>query len=198
MTNRWEERYRRGETAWERGELHPAFRMWRDAGALMGIRRLLVPLAGRSPEPLAFAELGIRPTIVDLAPTAVHYQHDLFARHGREGTFHEGDLFTFAPKTPFDAIYDQTAMCALPPERWKEYEGRLYGWLRDGGIIFALLMQTGREGGPPFHQDWEAVRATFTPQRWIWPEKPEGRFPHSGSYEEWAVRLRKRRSDEQD
>ncbi len=192
MTNEWEERYRRGETRWERGELHPAFRMWRDAGAFAGLRNVLVPLAGRSPEPLAFAELGVRPTIVDLAPTAIHYQQDRFAQHGGNGAFHEGDLFAFSPATAFDAIYDQTAMCALPPERWQEYEDRLHDWLRPGGILFALLMQTGREGGPPHHQDWDAVRTIFTDRRWEWPDAPEGRFPHSGDYEEWAVRLRRR------
>lgn len=192
MTNAWEERYRRGETRWERGTLNPAFRMWRDAGAFAGLKRVLVPLAGRSPEPLAFAELGIRPTIVDLAPTAIHHQQDGFAQVGVAGDFHEGDLFAFTPATPFDAVYDQTAMCALPPERWPEYEARLGAWLRPGGTLFALLMQTGREGGPPFHQDWWAVRTIFADTRWTWPKQPEGRFPHSGDYEELAVRLNRR------
>ncbi len=188
----WEQRYRNGETPWERGRLHPAFTLWAEASAFTNIRSVLVPLAGRSPEPLAFAERGIRPTIVDLASTALAEQRRRFAVAGREADLILGDILALPLAGRWDAIWDQTAMCALPPAHWAPYCARLAAVLRPGGILFALFMQTNRPGGPPFHQDVAQMRLLFPDTLWQWPQEADGCFPHSGELSELGYRLIRR------
>ncbi len=188
----WEERYRKGETPWERGVLHPAFTLWEEAGAFADIRSVLVPLAGRSPEPLAFAERGIRPTIVDLASTALAEQRRRFAEAGLEADVLLGDILALPLAGRWDAIWDQTAMCAIPPAHWAPYAARLAAVLRPGGTLFALFMQTDRSDGPPFHQDVAQMRLLFPDAQWQWPREADGRFAHSAGLAELGYRLIRR------
>ena len=180
----WDERYRAGRTAWERGGLHPAFLAWREAGALRPCR-ILVPGAGRSPEPQALAESGFDVTAVDAAPSAAAAQRE------RLGAAHvvQADLLAWNPPTPFDAIYDQTCLCALPPSDRAAYEACLRRWLRPGGTLFALFMMTGREGGPPFDCPPAEMRALFPADRWAWPADMPPPVPHSIGYLEQPAAL---------
>src|SRR6478736_685143 len=41
----------------------------------------------------------------------------------------QADLFAWDPVSPFDAVYDQTCLCALPPGLWPSYARRLHRWL---------------------------------------------------------------------
>ncbi len=186
----WEGRYRDGRTGWERQGLHPSFIAWRDSGALAPPGRVLVPGAGRSPEPLRLAEAGFGVTIVDAAPSAVAVQQEWLQGTGAEAFV--ADLFTWEPPAPFDLIYDQTCLCALPPALWPDYAARLARWLRPGGRLFALFMQTGTEGGPPFHCDLAAMRALFGAELWIWPDHLPDLVAHSAiGREQPAILLRR-------
>jgi methyl halide transferase len=184
----WETRYREGATGWERPGINPAFISWREHGELQPCR-ILVPGAGRSVEPLALAEAGFDVTVIDAAPSAVAVQkarvEGLHIRHER---VEHADLFAWKAPAPFDAVYDQTCFCALAPPLWPQYETRLHGWLRPGGRLFVLFMQTGRDTGPPFHCDLGKMRALFVPERWVWPGKLPERVPHpTGFFEQPAV-----------
>lgn len=161
----WEARYQAGTTGWERPSLNPAFLAWRADGTLAPCR-ILVPGAGRSSEPLALAEAGFDVTTLDVSPTAVQAQRSRLPPTAR---VIEADLFAWTPDVPFDAIYDQTCLCALPPPRLTGYERRLVDWLRLGGRLFVLFMQTGQPGGPPFDCPVADMRRLFAPERWRWP-----------------------------
>ncbi len=165
----WEARFRAERTPWERPTLNPAFTRWRQAGTLSPCR-ILVPGAGRSGEPMALAAAGFDVTVVDSAPTAVAVQRARAEAAGVAPAIEEADLLAWSPEQPFDVIYDQTCLCALPPDLLGEYAARLHGWLRPGGSLFVLFMQTGRSGGPPFHCGVEAMRALFA-AGWEWPER---------------------------
>ncbi|MGH9906661.1 MAG: methyltransferase domain-containing protein, partial [Pyrinomonadaceae bacterium] len=92
------------------------------------------------------------------------------------------------PEQTFDAIYEQTCLCALPPKLWPEYCERLYRWLKPDGKVFALFMQTNEPGGPPYHCDINEMRALFSHNEWIWPDEPPMKVPHPvGFYELGAV-----------
>ena len=173
----WEARYRAGSAPWERPGPHPAFQDWRAAGVLTPCR-ILVPGAGRSAEPLALADAGFDVTVLDAAPSAVAVQQARFARVGVHARAVMGDLFAWAPQAPFDAIYDQTCLCALPPALWPDYVARLGAWLRPEGALFILFMQTGRDGGPPFDCKLEAMRRLFTAEMWRWPDTLPAVVPH--------------------
>jgi methyl halide transferase len=180
----WEARFREGNTRWERGALHPAFLAWRAGGDLEPCR-ILVPGAGRSPEPLALAEAGFAVTVVDIAPSAIAFQRERLAPHG--GTVISSDLLKWSAGTPFDAVYDQTCLCALPPPVLPAYAARLSTWLRPGGRLFALFMQTGREGGPPFDCPPEAMRALLPGAIWAWPARLGDPVAHAAGEEIPAI-----------
>jgi methyl halide transferase len=180
----WETRYREGATGWERPGLNPAFISWREHGQLTPCR-ILVPGAGRSVEPLALAEAGFDVTVIDAAPSAAAVQKARVAGlHVQHEQVVNADLFAWEPPAPFDAIYDQTCLCALAPSLWPEYEARLHRWLRAGGRLFVLFMQTGHDTGPPFHCDLGKMRALFAPERWAWPAALPERAPHPSGYSE--------------
>jgi len=173
LEDNWEARFQASDTPWERGDVNPAFTAWRDAGAFQGLMTVLLPAGGRAPEAKAFAELAITPTVVDIAPAAVAHQHKILHAQGLSGEAICADLLDWAPAAPFDAIYEQTAMCALPPETWECYAANLQRWLRPEGLLFALFVQREGEGGPPYHQDLNRMRALFPAERWMWPDEAE-------------------------
>jgi methyl halide transferase len=174
----WEDRYREGTTRWERPALHPAFLDWQESGTLAPCH-ILVPGAGRSTEPLAMAEAGFAVTVVDAAPTAVATQRARLERVHLKAHVELADLFAWQPAVPFDAVYDQTCLCALPPKLWPDYAARLHLWLRPAGRLFILFMQTGKDGGPPFHCEVTAMRALFDASRWAWPDALAPTVPHT-------------------
>jgi len=152
--------------------------------------RILVPGAGRSVEPLALAEAGFDVTVIDAAPRAAAAQkarvEGLHLQHERVVY---ADLFAWEPQAPFDAIYDQTCLCALAPPLWLEYELRLRRWLRPGGPLFVLFMQTGHDTGPPFDCDLGKMRELFARQYWRWQARLPERVPHPSSFFEQPVVL---------
>jgi SAM-dependent methyltransferase len=186
----WEARFQAGTTPWQRGELHPALTAWLDGGVLRP-GRILVPGAGRSPEPLALAQAGFSVTVVDAAASAVAFQHERLAPHAGS-VVEQADLLAWKSDTPFDAVYDQTCLCALPPAVWPGYAARLHAWLRPGGVLAVLFMQTGREGGPPFDCDPAAMRALFDPADWTWPEVLPPTVAHPNLFAEQPAALLRR------
>ena len=140
--------------------------------------RILVPGAGRSTEPLALAEAGFSVTVVDSAPTAVATQRSRLERMHMTAQVELADLFAWQAPFPFDAIYDQACLCALPPDLWPAYVTRLHAWLRHDGRLFILFMQTGKDGGPPFHCGISAMRALFDQAHWNWPTALSEMVPH--------------------
>jgi len=189
----WESRYRSGETGWDRGTASPALDRWLQSGVLAPCR-ILVPGCGRGHEVPHLTELGFDVTAIDIAPSAVSHLEKELAGSGQTAEVMLGDVLDFEPEQPFDAVYEQTCLCALPPEAWPAYEARLHGWLKSGGILAALFMQTGKDGGPPYHCDMSGMRALFDDQRWTWPnpETESSRIPHPTGLHEFAYPLRRR------
>ncbi|MBV9736027.1 MAG: methyltransferase domain-containing protein [Acidisphaera sp.] len=184
----WESRYQEGRTGWERPAANPAFLAWRTSGALSPCR-ILVPGAGRSAEPEALAEAGFSVVVVDAAESAVAAQRTRLAAHAAEIV--RADLLAWEPERPFDAIYDQTCLCALPPAVLPAYAERLHRWLRPGGTLFVLFMQTGRDDGPPFHCDLDAMRRLFPAPLWQWPDALPETVPHPFGFAEQPAALRR-------
>lgn len=187
----WEARYQAGRTGWDRGETSPALLDWLEQGVLTPCR-ILVPGAGRGFEVIALARAGFDVTAIDLAPTPVQILRDALTREGLDARVDQADLLKWRAPDTFDAVYDQTCLCALNPRHWKDYAERLHAWLVPGGRLFALFMQTHRDGGPPFHCDLDHMRSVFEAERWHWPSTPPRPVPHPSGLEELAVVLRRR------
>ena len=186
----WDSRYRNGATGWERHGLNPAFLAWRESGELAPCR-ILVPGGGRSLEPLALAGAGFDVTVVDAAASAVASQRAHFQRLKVPARVEQADLFAWDPDGVFDAVYDQTCLCALPPALWPNYARRLHRWLRPEGMLFILLMQTDAVTGPPFHCDIDAMRRLFAAPGWAWPDALPDRIEHPSGWSEQPAVLRR-------
>ncbi len=182
----WENRYLSGQTGWDQGVSSPALDHWIET---MRPGCVLVPGCGHGHEVAVLVAAGHEVTAVDIAPTPVARLRQSLAEQGLKAEVLQADLLKWEPAAPFDAIYEQTCLCALSPEHWPEYEARLYRWLKPGGQLYALFMQTGREGGPPYHCDSQAMRELFSERRWRWPQQDALVWPRSGGVEElgWVL-----------
>ncbi len=105
-------------------------------------------------------------------------------------------LGAWQPDRPFDAVYEQTCLCALYPDHWRAYADQLHRWLAPNGKLFALFVQVARPGaaegaiqGPPYHCDINAMRALFPAPNWSWPKPPYPRVTHPAGFAELAVVL---------
>ena len=111
----------------------------------------------------------------------------------------QANVLTFQPAEPFDAIYEQTCLCAIHPDHWSEYADQLRRWLKPEGTLFAAFMQMAsgpavEEGlivGPPYDCDINAIRALFTESNWVWPRPPYAKVPHPNSGHELAFPLKR-------
>lgn len=137
---------------------------------------------------MALAEAGFDVTAIDFADSAVAEMTAELKSRSLSATIVQADIFVFEPQESFNAIYDQTCLCAIHPGRWEAYELSLHKWLRPGGNLFSLFTQSGRPDGPPFHCDLEQMKSLFHEDRWEWPDSTD-RVEHPAGIHEIACIL---------
>ncbi|WP_018872937.1 methyltransferase domain-containing protein [Thioalkalivibrio sp. ALJ16] len=187
----WEARYQAGSTRWDRGMPSPSLECWLDVTDLAPGGRIVVPGCGFGHEVPALAERGFHAIGVDVAPTPVRHLRERLAAAGLQAEVVQADMLAWQPETPVDGVYEQTSLCALAPAQWDAYAARLHTWLRPGGELFACFMQTGAEGGPPFHCAEPQMRVLFPDSHWIWKDAL-GRTDHTNGKFELLHRLIRR------
>ena len=195
----WQDRYNNGQSGWDRGRANSQLLGWLDTQILQPPGRIVVPGCGSGWEVAELARRGFDVTALDYAEHAVTRTRDQLASQGLNGRVLQADVLTWDPETPFDAIYEQTCLCALHPDHWIAYAAALRRWLVRGGHMYALFMQslkpeaaTGFVQGPPYHCDIHAMRALFDAARWDWEKPPFPQVAHPNSGYEIAVCLRSR------
>ena len=194
----WQERFLTQRTPWDRGAPNPQLARWLDSKALEPCR-ILVPGCGSGYEVEVLARKGFEVTALDYAPAAVALTRERLERANARANVIEADALAWDAPGPFDAIYEQTCLCALHPDDWVHYAQQLDSWLAPGGKLLGLFMQAPRRNaadgliqGPPYHCDINAVRSLLPEARWTWPAPPYPRVPHSGTWAELAVLLEHR------
>ena len=195
----WQSKFESRHTPWDRGEASPQLGTWLAAGALGHAARVAVPGCGAGWEVAELAAAGHRVTALDYAAAAVERTRALLAQRRLTAQVVTADVLQWQPAEPLDAVYEQTCLCALHPDHWAGYAAQLHRWLRPGGALLGLFMQTLRAGaadglieGPPYHCDIHAVRALFPEPSWEWPKPPYPRVPHPMGLAELAVVLVRR------
>lgn len=191
----WEERFSTGNTPWDRGASSPQLGAWLASGALQPCR-ILVPGCGSGHEVAELAMAKFEVTGLDYADEAIARTHRRISEAEVDAAIVRADVLAWEPDRPFDAIYEQTCLCALYPDRWRDYADRLHQWIRPGGKLFALFLQLPRADaaqgfiqGPPYHCDVNGMRALFPEPCWGWPKPPYPRTTHPGGIAELAVVL---------
>lgn len=186
----WDEKYQAGMPGWDRRDISPALLHWLDLGMLKPCR-ILIPGCGHGHEVVELARRGFPVCAVDIAPTPLARLRQRLAGEGLGADLVQADVLTWQPEMPFDAVYEQTCLCALAPQEWALYAAQLYRWLKPGGLMFALFMQTGRAGGPPYHCDLGDMHRLFPSERWTWVEPPHREVPHPNGLFEYAAVLQR-------
>lgn len=190
----WEQRFRNEDAPWERGGVHPAVAHWLNTGALKPGDHVYVPGCGRGREPKALAAAGLKVTASDVAPSAAAYQWNALKAYS-DARIVEDDSLDWRPEAPFDALYEQTFLCAIHPRQREIYEAMAFQVLKPGGKLLALFMQKTERGGPPYGCLLPDMRDLFPESRWIWPQEDAfTSFPHpnlGGKAELGGVLLRR-------
>lgn len=146
----WDDRYARGSDAWTLPGAPLVLQQL--IGVYRERQRVLVPGAGRGHDAFAWAAAGHEVVALDFAPRAVA---SMQARSREQGLFvdvREADV-TAPPvdlRGHVDLVWEQTCLCALPPEQRRPYLEAMATILRPGGSMLALLWNHGNEGGPPY------------------------------------------------
>ena len=193
--NFWDKRFIEGNTPWDRGAANPQLGIWLASKALQPCG-ILVPGCGSGYEVAVLSQAGFDVTALDYSPEAIARTRQRLDEEGLRATVVEADALAWQPAKPFDAIYEQTCLCALYPDQWRDYADQLHRWLVPNGKLFALFVQFLRPGaadgtidGPPYHCDINAMRALFPEPRWSWPKPPYARTTHPRGLSELAVAL---------
>ena len=168
----WEALYQEGDTGWDRGETSPALYHYLDAGEFEGVKSVLVPGCGRGYEVIELAKRGFDVTALDLAPSAIAHLQQALQDEDVEANVVCMDIFNYVPNQAFDAVYEQTCLCAIEPGQRQAYADAVYDWLKPSGKLLFNMMQTGDAGGPPFHCDFMDMKALFSSDKWAWQERP--------------------------
>jgi SAM-dependent methyltransferase len=194
----WQQRFEQRQTPWDRGAPSPMLGTWLDAGAVPADGAIIVPGCGSGHEVALLASHGHAVIGIDYAAAAIGLARERLNAHGLSAHLVEADVLAWQPAEPAAAVYEQTCLCALHPDRWVDYAGQLHRWLRPGGALLALFMQIRRDGaaegrieGPPYHGDINAMRALFPATHWDWPAPPYERVPHPAGWFELALILRR-------
>jgi SAM-dependent methyltransferase len=194
----WNERFQSGETPWDRGAVNPQLEAWL-ADATLAPCRILVPGCGSGHEVAVLSAAGFDVTALDFAPEALRRTRERLQNANVRATLVEADVLEWRPERAFDAVYEQTCLCALYPDHWRGYADQLHRWIVPGGSLCALFAQMPRPGaaegsieGPPYHCDVNAMRALLPATRWNWPKPPFPRVGHPRGLTELAVVLERR------
>jgi len=168
----WESRYQEGQTGWDRGESSPALAHFLSLGALESGQKVLIPGCGRGYEVIELARLGLQVTALDMAPSAIRAVESALQEEDLRANLICGDLFDYHAPEQFDAIYEQTCLCAILPEQREAYAKKIHHWLKSEGVLCFAMMQTGEKSGPPFHCDWLDMQVLFDETAWAWQAVP--------------------------
>ena len=195
-TEFWQQRFEKNETGWDRGAPSPQLLAWLASGELQPCR-IVVPGCGSGWEVAELAKRGFDVVGLDYTSAAVEKTQARVTALGLQAQVIQTDVLSYQPESPFDAIYEQTCLCAIHPEHWSKYAQQLRQWLKPGGSMWMMFMQMIRptaseEGvifGPPYHCDINAMRALFPEQNWVWPTPPYTKVPHPNLSHELALRL---------
>ena len=143
----WNDRYEEGKTPWDYHGVPQALLSYMQKGGPRG--RVLVPGCGSGYEVQVFLSHGHDVIGIDFAPAAVTRAQALLEERDRHRIL-QADFFLHPFDRPFDLIYERTFLCAMPPDRWKNYAARMSDLLQPGGKLVGFFFYGPEPEPPPF------------------------------------------------
>lgn len=197
----WDQCYAAQQTGWDRGGVHPALEHWLETGQLCPCQ-IAVPGCGNGYEVVRLAESQFDVTAIDFSAEPLQRLGEKLnaTETGSLNTqLIQANVLEFAHAIQFDAVYEQTCLCAIEVAQRPAYERQLFEWLREGGMLHILFLQTDNASGqPPFHCNIDDMKQLFHESRWDWCDAEREkltRYDHpSGKVFEFATRLKRKES----
>lgn len=162
MSKNWEQAYLDGATPWDKGEASPPLQEYLNRHTVTG--RVLVPGCGLGHDVRLLSRLGAEVIGVDLSPTAVHLA-SMLPKQGNE-SYAVADIFDLseAYSGQFDWVVEHTCLCAISPERRKDYADFVQMVLKPGGNFLAIFFREVADydgDGPPHPIDAQEIDTLF-------------------------------------
>ena len=165
----WDQRYRQGNTPWDKGRASPALIYWLKnyPGRISG--HILIPGCGTGHDvrAIADAESTSSPLGIDISSTAIAtcLQNKV---HDNE-QYEQTDLFHLSRKfhAAFDWVWEHTCYCAIDPSKRPQYVSAIASALKPGGIFLGIFYlnpeidATTPNDGPPHGTSIEDVKSLF-------------------------------------
>jgi methyl halide transferase len=195
----WDERYRTGDTPWDKGAAAPPLLELLDrlGTDIFGSGTVLVPGCGLGYDVRALAGKGIRAIGLDISQEAMQ-RAGVFPLVGEE-SYELGDFLdpNWRKGRKYGAIWEHTCFCAIDPSRRSDYAEAAAEVLEDGGLLAGVFYLNPfgageRAIGPPFGTSVEELEKLFSPcfekvGSWV----PERAYPGREG-KEWIGIFRKR------
>ena len=165
----WDQRYRQGDTPWDKGHASPALIHWLKnyPGRISG--HVLIPGcgAGHDVRAIADAEPASAALGIDLSPTAITACQQSKV-HDNE-RYQQADLFQLPSKyhATFDWVWEHTCYCAIDPSRRPQYVSAIASALKRGGTFLGIFYlnphidTTIPNDGPPHGTSIQEVESLF-------------------------------------
>ena len=176
----WEQRYKEGDTPWDKEAPHPGLVAYLRERSVAG--SVLVPGCGAGHDVRALAAGGAAVTGLDIAPSALNLARS-FPKAGAE-VYEQADLFALPEhlRGLFDWVWEHTCFCAIDPDARPAYVAAVATALKPGGHLLAVfyLDPGDRDGGPPFGVTVQELDELFSPafsleKGWVPAETYTGR-----------------------
>lgn len=159
--NYWNNRYLKGETGWDVGDVSTPIKEYIDQLDNKNIA-ILIPGCGNAYEAEYLLKKGFNNvTLVDISTVAAEAVKEKFASYGDKLKVIRGDFFELAEK--YDLILEQTFFCAIDPSLRKNYAEKMYGLLKQNGKLAGVFFDREFEGGPPFSGSKAEYMNLFAP-----------------------------------
>lgn len=183
----WNARFAAGKTPWD---CHGVPGRLKDYLSRRQHGRVLIPGCGSAYEVAAFHEAGWSVAAIDFSPVAVEQAKRLLGPLGEVVAL--GDFFKHSlDESSFDAIYERTFLCALPPRWWTDYATRIHQLLRPGGKLVGFFFYGDEPEPPPYPltraQATELFGSNFTLTQ---DESVTGSLPVFAGKERWQEWMR--------
>lgn len=159
--NYWNNRYLKGETSWDIGNVSTPIKEYIDQLDNKNIA-ILIPGCGNAYEAGYLLQKGFtNVTLVDISTVAAESVQEKFKAYGNKLKVIRGDFFDLQEK--YDLILEQTFFCAIDPSMRKNYAQKMYSLLRQNGKLAGVFFDRPFEGGPPFGGDKNEYMNLFAP-----------------------------------
>lgn len=153
----WEQRYLAGHIPWDQRGVPPALVEFLRTAPAKG--SVLIPGCGSGHEVRAFHDAGWHALAIDFSPAAVAQARA--ALGALAGAVRLADFFADEFGDPFDAVYERTFLCSLPPDRWPDYVRRMTQVLAPGGSLLGIFAYGEEPEPPPYPLTGKMARNLF-------------------------------------